>query len=141
MRIGSYMGKMKKQRVWIQAKPSSVPESLRDKVSEAATELVEKHIKPQHIKPPPKYAQFNYIEDIFTKWKGRYFYFMTRYACVGPNRISPNFEIGFARLEFVGDERFNLAYFRHTGKWWQVFSNLSLEDALKTIKTEPYFQP
>src|SRR5262249_24357303 len=39
----------------------------------------------------------------------------------GPTAIKPTFEAPFVRLEYVGNRRFNLAYMRHTDKWWEVY--------------------
>ena len=64
---------------------------------------------------------------------------MAKYASPAPNRISPFFEVGFARLEFVGANKFDLAYFRHTGKWWPVFSGLTVDEALDCVKSEGLF--
>ena len=135
------MAKSKKQWVWAKAKPSEVPDALKQRLSIKANALIEEYIKPEHVKPPPKNPRFNYIEDVFTKWRGRYFYFTAKYACPGPNSISPSFEVGFARLEFVGDDRFDLAYFRHTGKWWTIFSELTVDEALKIVKDGGHFTP
>jgi hypothetical protein len=66
---------------------------------------------------------------------------MAKYVSPGPNRISPFFEIGFARLEFIGGNRFDLAYFRHTGKWWPVFSGLTVDEALNLVRSEDLFNP
>ena len=135
------MAKSKKQGIWAKTKPSNVPDALKQEVFIKANALIERHIRPRHVKPPPKKPKFNYIEDIFTKWHGRYFYFMAKYASPAPNRISPSFEIGFARLEFIGDNRFDLAYFRHTGKWWPVSSGLTIDEALDLVKSDGIFNP
>ncbi len=133
------MAKLKKQ--WTKARPSKVPDDLKRGLSVKANALIEEYIKPEHVKPPPGDTRFNYIEDIFTKWRGRYFYFMSKYASPAPNRISPFFEVGFARLEFMGDNKFDLAYFRHTGKWWPVFAGLTVDEALDLVKSEGLFSP
>lgn len=135
------MVKSKNQWMWAKAKPAKAPDALKAEVTEKAKALVEEHIRPEHVKPPPENPRFNYIEDIFTKWHGRYFYFMAKYACSGPSCISPFFEIGFARLEFVGDNRFDLAYFRHTGKWWPIFSAMTVDEALDLVRSGELFQP
>lgn len=135
------MVKSKNQWMRAKAKPSKVPDALKQEVTEKAKALVEEHIRPEHVKPPPENPRFNYIDDIFTKWHGRYFYFMVKYACSGPRCISPFFEIGFARLEFVGDNRFDLAYFRHTGKWWPIFSAMTVDEALDLVRSGELFQP
>ena len=46
----------------------------------------------------------------------------------GPNAISPYFEARFARLEYLADDNYNLSYMRHTGQWWEIDRDLSLEE-------------
>jgi cyclopropane fatty-acyl-phospholipid synthase-like methyltransferase len=47
----------------------------------------------------------------------------------------------FARMEYVGDGQFNLAYMRHTSKWWEVYRGLTADECLKRIGDEAIFQP
>ncbi|MEW6669396.1 MAG: hypothetical protein AB1512_29645 [Thermodesulfobacteriota bacterium] len=132
---------VRKQWVWMPAKASGVPDALKREVSEKGDGLVRDQLMPIFVQPPPKDLRYNYIVDLYTKWRGRSFYFMSKWASPGPNRIAPFFEVGFARLEYAGMGRFHLAYFRHTGKWWQVFSALTIDKALEMIKREGIFQP
>ena len=44
-------------------------------------------------------------------------------------------------MEYVGGRRFNLAYMRHTEKWWEVYQGLTLEESLETIEKEELFWP
>jgi hypothetical protein len=37
--------------------------------------------------------------------------------------------------------RFNLVYMRHAGKWCEVFSGLSMEEAFAEIRDQPFFHP
>ena len=37
-----------------------------------------------YVQPPPEDPQFNYIEDIATKWVRSYFYFFALYRSAGP---------------------------------------------------------
>jgi hypothetical protein len=97
--------------------------------------------KPRHIQPPLESPQFNYIVDLYNRWHHSFFYFCAKYACPGPNAISPFFEIKYTRLEYVGERRFNLAYMRHTGQWWEVYQGLTLDECLKTIEKEALFWP
>ena len=133
------MAKKKKPKaVWTFApdrriKPK-VPDDLKAEVQAKADELVERVLKPRHIKPPPKKPRWNYPIALWTKWHRSFFYFGSTWASPGPNRIAPTFEVGFARLEYVGNGRFNLAYFRHTDEWWQTEKNLTLEKCLKLIE-------
>jgi hypothetical protein len=118
-----------------------VPQVVKYDLSVRAQNLVDSELKPKHIKPAPKVPRFNYIVDIFTKWHGRFFYFVSKYACPGPNALSPFFEVGFARLEYQRNGRFNLAYMRHTGQWWQINTDLTLNNALAVIREDALFQP
>jgi hypothetical protein len=133
----------KRGRQWMRAcaKLKAVPQSLKDDLTAKAQELIERELKPLHIKPPPENIQWNYIIDIFTRWRGPYFYFMARYACPSPNAVSPIFEVGFARMEYLRSGNFNLAYMRHTGHWWQIFNDVPMEEALQAVCSEPFFQP
>ena len=136
---------VKKQKTWVyspkrQPKPK-VPESVKENLEAKASGLVDSILKPMHVKPPRENEQFNYIVDIYTKWFHNYFYFCAKYHCPGPNAISPFFEAKFARLEYIGNGRFNLSYMRHTGKWWEIYPELSLEGCLAAIRDEPHFLP
>ena len=95
----------------------TVPDDLKKEVQAKADDLVEKVLKPKYIKPPPKKPRWNYPIELWTKWHRSFFYFGSTWASPGPNRIAPTFEVRFARLEYVGDRLFNLAYFRHTEEW------------------------
>ena len=98
-------------------------------------------LKPAHIKPPAGDERFNYIVDLYSRWYRNYFYFCSKYACPGPNAISLYFEAKFARLEYVGYDRFHLAFMRHTGKWCEIYINVSLDECLAAIRDEPHFLP
>ena len=135
----------RRQLTWVY-KPSKsfrpkVSNSVKADVEQKARRLVETVQKPRCIEPPPKKQQFNYIVDIYTKWRGSYFYFCAKYRSPGPRALSPFFEIKFARLRFVSNDVFNLAYMRHTGQWVEVFKELSLDECLTAVKDEPLFHP
>lgn len=131
------MAKKKPGRGWTWAPGPQdkvkVPDALKKEVQTKANELVERVLRPQYIKPPPENAEWNYPIDIWTKWQGSFFYFGSTWACPAPNRIAPTFEERFARMEYVGNQQFNLAYFRHTGKWFVIQSGLTLDDCLEMI--------
>jgi hypothetical protein len=140
---GKIMAKQKKTWVYSPPKPPkpSVPDALKADVEVRAQELVETFLRPKCTKPPPRDKRWNYVIDITTKWHRSYFYFIAVWASPGPNALSPTFESEFARLEYVGNRKFNLAYMRHTGKWWQVHTDLTLDQCLETIRTHELFQP
>ena len=135
----------KQRKAWMPgpaAKPkSTLPGTVKDEVDTKAKELIETVLKPKHVQPPPKDAQFNYITDITTKWLGSKSYFVSIYACPGLNAISPTFETKFARMEFVGDGKFALSFMRHTEQWVQLYDCLTVDECMTAIKDDPWFQP
>ena len=118
-----------------------VPESVKAHVETRANQLIESFLKPTFIQPPPEEPRFNYLVDITAKWYRSYFYFCSRYHCPGPNAIAPYFEDKFARLQYAGQDRFHLAFMRHTGQWQELYRGLTLEECLQAIREEPFFQP
>ena len=137
------MTKRQKRRVYSpskQPKPK-VPKDVKVELKQRADVLVETVLKPTHVRPPPEEARFNYIVDMYTKWYRSYFYFCAKYHCPGPNAIAPSFEDKFARLEYVGEESFNLSYMRHTGRWVEIHIGLYTDECLAVVKDDPLFQP
>ena len=121
--------------------PPKVPEALKRKVETEANALIESVLRPQHMQPPPEDPQFNYIVDLSTKWYRSYFYFCSRYAVSGPNAIVPFFDAKFARLEYIGGDRFSLSAMRHNGQWMEIFPDLSLDECLAAVRDDPWFHP
>jgi len=87
------------------------------------------------------YARFNYIVDLYNLWYRNFFYFCAKYRCPAPNCMSEFFEVRYTRLEYTAKDTYTMAYMRHTGKWQVVFTGLSLDECLSTIKTEEIFWP
>jgi hypothetical protein len=44
-------------------------------------------------------------------------------------------------MEYVADNKFNLAYMRHTEQWFEVFQDISMDECLKLIEEDPLFMP
>jgi hypothetical protein len=133
------------KKTWVYAPqkpaPPKVPEALKREVETKANALVESLLKPKHVQPPPADPQFNYIEDIATKWYRSYFYFYAVYRSAGPYALGGTFEAKFARLTYIGDGRFSLAFQRHTGEWIEIFPDLTLDECLAAVRDDPWFQP
>jgi hypothetical protein len=131
------MPKKKKERQWIWApnkklKPK-VPDDIKAELEAKAKKLIDKVLIPKYIKPPPKKPRWNYPIELWTKWHQSFFYFTSTWASPGPNRTAPTFESPFARMEYDGNQHFNLAYFRHTGEWWVISTELTIDQCLELI--------
>lgn len=123
------------------ATPKSVPENFKRAVKSKADDFVASKLKPLHIVEDNESREFSYIKEIATRWRGPYFYFCATYQCVGTGCISPTFEVKFARMEYVGGNRFNLSYMRHTGQWNEIFQDMTVDEALQEILDQPFFCP
>jgi hypothetical protein len=97
--------------------------------------------KSRMVKPSPKEQRFNYLIDISTKWHRQFLYVNGTYFCPGPDQGSPTFDTGFVRLHYLGVDQFNVASMRHTEKWWQIVSGMTLKECLNAIEINPIFFP
>src|SRR5262249_28331292 len=141
-----FVAKKKKQQwAWLPSsqgsRPGGVDEAVKVQAEARARELIEQVLKPQHVKPPPEDARSNYITDITLKWHGSSLFFLAISACPGPNAIAPSFEEKFARMRYAGGDRFDLAYMRHTGQWFELHQGLTVDQCLEAIRDDPWFTP
>src|SRR3989338_3694756 len=108
---------MEKMKGWFYSpKPKEVPEKLKLEIELKAKNLIECELK-RYIKGRNQNSDYNYIADIYYKWVGRRFYLCSKYNCPSQRAISPSFESKFARLEYIGNNEFQLFFMRHTGQW------------------------
>jgi hypothetical protein len=135
----------KPRRAWILSpgkKPkASLPGTLKDEVDSKARELIQTVIRPKHVQPQPTDHQSSYITDIATKWLGSKCYFISTYRSPGPHAIAPTFETKFVRMEYVGDGKFALSFMRDTGEWIELYDAVCVDDCLKAVRDDPWFQP
>ncbi|MFM7590698.1 MAG: hypothetical protein ACKO85_02800 [Isosphaeraceae bacterium] len=131
-----------KRGQWVHTPPKpTVSPAFKQHVQKQANEFVETILKPEFVKSRPLEDEWKYLSDITAKWHGSFFYFCSIYTCTGPNALAPGFESKFARLEYKGEDKFSIAFFRHTGQWWELGSGLSLEDCFSMITDDSFLQP
>ena len=106
----------------------------------ACEKLIEDVLKPRYL-PKITRTKFNYPIALFGKWHGNKYRFVTRYRSGFTDNLGEEFEVPFARLEFVKSGHFDLSYYRHTGEWYRLDTHLSLAKALKTIAAGGHFAP
>jgi hypothetical protein len=132
------------QHAWVPSPGASgsAPGAIaKAQVEAKARELIEAVLRPRQVKPPVEGSLANYLTDISLKWHGTTLFFVSVYACPGPNALSPGFEERFARLRPAGAGCFELAFMRHTGQWVPFYEGLTLDECLATIRDDPWFMP
>jgi hypothetical protein len=101
-------------------------------------------LKPRFLREIRR-TQFNYPVDIFGKWRGNKYSFITRYRSGFTENEGEEFNATFARFDHVEENiaeiGFDLMWHRHTGQYWRLHSGVTLEEALHLMETEPLLQP
>jgi hypothetical protein len=129
--------KSKPKMGWVYSPTASKPQKAAIfQQFEPVIELLKKRLE-----PVPEPQVFNHCIDVFSKWRGNYFYIMRKFK-TGENSTTDFFDYGLARLEYYGEDRFNLSYFRHTGKFEPLFmyQDISFEEAKKAILEDYMFE-
>jgi len=123
------------------SKPGVKPsESLKIQVNELAEKLIADW-KKTYIKADPTKQKHNYLVDIYSKWRGNHFTIGGTYKCPSKTAMFPSFESGFAKLEYVGNDKFNLAFMRHTEKWWKTELALTVKECFDLIRQNEMYHP
>lgn len=118
----------------------------KEKAAIAATceRFIAEKLKPRFL-PEIHPTQFNYPIDIFGKWRAGKYSFITRYRSGFADNAGEEFDVAFTRLdhleERIDETRIDVMWFRHTGRWWRLYSGVTLEEALHLIETEELLQP
>ncbi|MBL0319342.1 MAG: hypothetical protein IPP74_08660 [Alphaproteobacteria bacterium] len=134
---------MKRKRQWVRVPPKPAkqkvsPEFMR-MVDKAVTTCIETTLKPRYFSEKP-FDEARRLVNIYAKWHQQHFvHFLAEFHDTRPNVIQEHYSDPFARMAYMGDERFNLAYMRHTGQWWDKYQNIPLKDCLDAIKNDDFF--
>ena len=135
---------MSNKKQWIyspsKAKKPKVPEAEKKQIGEQCQQFIDSELKPRYIDLNPEKSH-RIITDIYGKWYRSFYYFCCTYYFNNLTLSDETIDNKFTRLEYTGEDTFNLAYMRHTGQWWEVNTGLSLERALEEIKRNKIFHP
>ena len=119
---------------------ASVPTLLRQQVDRwAQTWVAAKFSRLLELRardPGP----FNYPIEVFAEWRGKAFYLNVRYRAQG-RRLEEDFVVRQTRMTLIGFGRFDLAYFRHTDKWFTVYRGLTADECFQEIEQNEIFWP
>ncbi len=134
----------KQEKTWA-ANPkrpkSTVPELTRKRLTSLASELIEEELRTRYVKRRRKNEKFSYLVDIYTKWSRNFFDFCALYRSPDPDDRPSEFEMKFARLEYLSTGKYILSYQRHNGQWWETDRNISQSKALQIINEGGLFIP
>jgi len=83
---------------------------------------------------------FNYAVAVFSEWRGNAFYLCVRYRTTTRNP-DDDFIVRQTRMTLTGFGRFDLAYFRHTNRWFTVARGLTAVECFEEIDGNEVFWP
>ena len=122
-------------------KPSAAfSEAEKISVTAACEHLITDFMKPRFLSEIQP-TQFNYPIDILGKWRGAQYRFIQRYRSGFADNLGEEFDAPFARLDWIGRNRFDIQWHRHTGQWFRLYNGLTLVEAIAAIKADGHLHP
>lgn len=133
---------MATQRTWVRTgRPpkDAVTREAKARLLERVEAFVDSEYR-DRLRPPPKGHKWNYVHAYAVKWRGSFLYVIAKYACPGPNAISPEFDAPLARIGAFGHDRFSLWARRHNDEWLLLYDGITLDECFENMKADPWFQ-
>jgi hypothetical protein len=131
-----------RRKQWVRVQPLTSAD--KDAIAAVCGRFIAGTLKPRFL-PVIRPTQFNYPVDIFGKWRGRQYSFITRYRSGFPENAGEEFDAAFARFDHVEEQiaaqRFDVMWRRHTGQWYRLYAALPLDEALRLLSTEEVLAP
>ncbi len=131
-----------KQRQWVRVK--KLDADAKAAIARKCEALIANFLKPRGL-PQICPSSFNYPVDIYGKWRGSKYSFITRYRSGFPDNAGEEFDAPFTRLDHVEEclveVRFDVMWHRHTGQWRRLHKGVTLDEALHLIETIPMLWP
>jgi hypothetical protein len=121
-------------------RPSGSSETEKAAIIAACQSFIDEVLKPRFL-PSIRPTEFNYPIDISGKWHGSRYRFLQRYRSGFPENLGEEFDSPFARLDWIGRDRFDIQWFRHTGTWHRLYRDVSPAGALKILETDGILHP
>ncbi len=130
------------RRSWAPARGSNeLAPRVRDDVTRRAVQLLARRFRPTlEEEERARVHGFNYAIDVFPEWRGASFYLCVKYR-TATGKPGDDFVVRTTRLRHIGRGRFELAYFRHTGRWQPVYVGLTVNECFDSIEAEEVFWP
>ena len=99
----------------------------------------------REVLPTPRIARqdpgpFNYPIAVFSEWRGKAYYLNVQYRARN-RKPEDDFVVRHTRMTLTGFGRFDLAYFRHTDRWFTVYRGLTAAECFREIEENEIFWP
>jgi hypothetical protein len=132
------------KKIWMKAverpRPTKPTQAQQAAIVVACDAFIRDVLKPRFL-PEIRPTEFNYCVDIFGEWRAGRYRFIRCYRSDAPNRIRDEFERPFARLDFMGSDRFDIYWMRHDDQWRPIYHSVTLAEALELMESNPILHP
>jgi len=119
----------------------AVPQSLKDDLTAKAQELIERHLKPVHVKPPPRIRNGTTLLTSSPSGKVVISTLWPSMLVPARNAISPFLKSASHAMEYLASGNFNMAYMRHTVSGGRYRDDVQMAEALQAVCNESIFHP
>ena len=123
------------------APPAGATRRVGKAVIVAACEAFIRDVLKPRFLPEIKPTEWNYVIDIHGAWAAGRYRFMQRYRSGMEDNRGEEFDAPFARIDRMGQDRFDIYWMRHTGKWWRLHVGVTLVEALRILETDGVLHP
>lgn len=135
-----------RNKTWVYSPKKEKLELLENKKTEilkGCQKFIDSDLSPHLTKKFNKNQKQPDIVEIECKWHRNFLYLIACYKNVKINKTHSDCEEKFARLEYQENDKFSVAYFRHTGQWHNLNYNdgISLKKCFEMILELPHLQP
>jgi hypothetical protein len=129
-------------REWVPrvTRPARVTDAEKQRIVTACNAFIRDVLNPRFL-PRIVPTKFNYPIDIHGVWAGGRYRFVQRYRSGHKDNRGEEFDAPFARIDRVGPDLFDIYWMRHTGKWWRLYSRVTLVEALQILESDNILQP
>lgn len=135
------MEEMTRAKQWVRtAHPVAPDEIEKQKIVTACEAFIRDFLKPRFL-PQIRPTEWNYVVDIHGAWAAGRYRFMQRYRSGWADNLGEEFNAPFARIDRMGQDRFDIYWMRHTGKWWRLHADVTFAKALHLLETDGHLHP
>lgn len=129
-----------KQGIDLSTRPVAVEAREKQAIVTACETFIQNVLKPRflsEIRP----NEWNYTVDLHGAWRASGYRFIQRYRSGMSHNRGEEFDAPFAKLDRIGPDRFDIYWMRHTGKWWRLYTNVTLAKALLILEADELLHP
>lgn len=119
-----------------------ISDYTKSRVQLVCDQFLNEYLRPRFVRPiRTKNKKEPQCIEICWKWRGNFIHFKATYKDVRHTVLQEVYDYPFARLEYMDEDLFHLAYFRHTGEWWNITHNQGkiLQECLDLMRELPHF--